>query len=81
MRRWAATAKRPPGNSDHGGYCYSWSAGNCCTYTPNKDDFAADVVYWTNQCNQQFPICGGNCIARNVCGGGFLCPAGDHFYG
>ncbi len=64
---------------DFGGYCYSWSAANCYTCSPNKDNFGDDVAYWTDQCNQRFPDCNGACHARNVCGGGFACPAGDLF--
>jgi hypothetical protein len=61
-------------NSEHGGYCYNWGAGNCYSCRPNYNDYEQDVVYWSDYCNKNFSGCGGNCLAKQVCIAGFLCP-------
>ena len=56
------------------GHCYSWPQGNCYPCSPWYEKYSDARVYWSNQCNQTFATCQGQCFAEGVCSGGFLCP-------
>jgi hypothetical protein len=55
------------------GHCYSWPYATCLPCSPWYDQVPNAVAYWSDLCEQQFPACGGQCGAVNVCVGGLHC--------
>lgn len=50
-------------NAEHDGYCYSVGDFACFPCQP----WTKDPSYWTDQCNQRFDVCGGDCTLWNFC--------------
>jgi hypothetical protein len=55
------------------GHCYSWGDATCLPCSPWYSSSTDARIYWDNRCETQFPACGGQCGAVNVCVDGHHC--------
>jgi hypothetical protein len=51
-------------NSDHDGFCYSWSAWWCLPCDPWIPNTESARKYWLNWCNNTYPTCNHFCVVK-----------------
>lgn len=59
-------------NSEHDGYCYSWSDMKCLPCQP-WHYYEEAFTYWSSVCNERFAECENDCFPASLCSAGFGC--------